>query len=189
MRRGDRFKWWHGVVFYAGIQLAQWSIRRTISATRSTEPKREDRAFYRRQRLPVFAPPGIAFPVAWTINSATSIAGAIHVLNLRRGRDGRNEFLRRQAAAWVLFVLFETAYFELQSPINAVLVTVAYTGVTLASIRAAIRMHDNWALLSLVPTAGWLSLANPVALAQAAWNRDPFWRIGPVCTPSKRWLK
>lgn len=180
-----RFKWWHGVLFYAGVQVAELGIRlATRRMIRSTR-KETNREFYREQRLPVFAPPGIAFPIAWTINSASSIAGALHVFNLQRDDPERRRFLGFQAAAWLLFAVFTTAYFELHSPINGAAVTLGFSCVTAASIRAAVRMKDWRAALSLLPTAAWLGLANPLAVTVAAWNRDEFWGVGPFVDPPK----
>ncbi|MGC9198208.1 MAG: tryptophan-rich sensory protein [Acidobacteriaceae bacterium] len=191
--RKNRFRWWHGVVFYAGVQLAQLALRGMVRRWREDEERRtrdEDRRAYEAKRLPVFAPPGVAFPIAWGINSLCAIAGGLHVLNLAPERRGRSEFLRLQAAAWILYALFDTAYFGLRSPINAALVTFAYTGVTAASLDVALcRMREPKAALSLATTAAWLVLANPVAVTQAAWNRDPFWEAGPFCDPPAGWEK
>jgi tryptophan-rich sensory protein len=192
MRR-NRFEWWHGVAFYAGVQVAQWGIRvavHRLNRQRGLTSREEDRAAYEAERLPVFAPPGVAFPIAWGINSISSIAGGLYVLNLSPRKDGRREFLCLQAGAWVLFALFSTAYFELKSPINAALVTAGYTGVTIASIHVAVRkMKEPRAALSLATTAAWLAIANPVAIAQVAWNRDLFWNVGPFAEPPERWVK
>ncbi len=191
--KARRYKWWHGVAFYVGIQAAQWGLR--AAAQRLTDEhgaatRNDDRESYKAQRLPVFAPPGAAFPIAWAINSVSAIAGGLYVLNLSRRTEGRTEFLRLQAGAWCLFALFNTAYFGLRSPINAALVTFAYTGVTAASLDVALRrMHDPTAALSLGTTAAWLVIANPVALAQAAWNQDPFWNAGPFAKPPRGWEK
>jgi tryptophan-rich sensory protein len=184
-----RFTWWEGALFFAGVQLAQWGIRAAVRRSRRVPSSRVDRDFYRAQRQAVFAPPGAAFPIAWTINSVCAIAGAIHVLNRRRGGDGRQEFLRWQGVAWTLFAVFNTAYFELRSPINAALVTVGYSLATITSVRAALRMGDRRAALSLLPTALWLMLANPVALTTAVWNKDEFWGTGPAMQAPKWLLK
>lgn len=191
--RIKRFQWWHGLVFYAGVQAAQWCLRQaahglTDSHERGT--RASDRESYEAERLPVFAPPGVAFPIAWSINSVSAIAGGLYVLNLSRRTKGRTEYLRLQAAAWCLFALFDTAYFGLRSPINAALVTFAYTGVTAASIDVALRrMKKPNVALSLATTAAWLAIANPVAVAQAAWNHDPFWNAGPFALPPEGWEK
>lgn len=187
MKNNSRFKWWHGLLFYAGVQLVGWGIRTAVCRVNARSRNEADREFYKRQRLPVFAPPGIAFPIAWGINSATALAGALHVLNTKHNHRERYRFVCLQAAAWALFATFRTAYFELRSPINAAAVTLGYTLLTIASARSALRIRDHIAALLLAPTAAWLALANPVAFAVAAWNRDSFWHLGPVAEPP-RWL-
>ncbi len=187
MKANRTFKWWDGVLFFAGVQIAQWGLRAAVRGSRKTPSSRADRSFYRRQKQPIFAPPGIAFPTAWTINSVYSIAGAIHVLNSTGHHKARRSFLRWQGVAWALFAVFNTAYFELRSPINAAAVTFGYSLATAASLRAALRMGDRRAALSLLPTVLWLTLANPLALATAAWNRDDFWHTRAIARPP-RWL-
>ena len=107
-----RYKWWHGVAFYAGVQVVQLVFRaaaNSVAKRRMGEADGADRWYYEREKLPVFAPPGVAFPIAWGINSVSSIAGGLHVLNLPEETKGRAEFLRWQAAAWLLFALFDPA--------------------------------------------------------------------------------
>lgn len=183
------FRWWHGVLFFVGVQVAGWGIRVAARRLAGNSGKQVDRDFYRKQKLPVFAPPGLAFPIAWSVNSASSIAGLLRVLNLQRRCKERRWFLGLQGAAWLLFTVFNTAYFELRSPMNAAVVTFLYSGVTAASIRWAIRMKDWGAVVSLLPTAAWLALANPVAVTVAAWNHDEFWNVGPLADPPRFLLK
>lgn len=168
-----RYRWWHGLAFYAGVQLGRYALRAAIG--RKTTHK-QDQRFYRSENLPGFAPPAAAFPVAWTINSVAAIAGGLHVINLPRS-EARGRFLCWQAGSWVLFAAFEPLYFGLRSPINAALVTVAYTATTLASFRAALDLCDRHAAASLTPTIVWLGLANPLGIWQAFHNRDEFWKI------------
>lgn len=188
-----RFRWWHGLAFYAGVQLAQLGARvaiRKLISSGDDATGDQDREIYREMRLPVFAPPGWVFPVAWSINSFCLLAGALHVLNLPCETPGRAEFLRWQAASWCVFSLFDTAYFGLRSPINAAALTFAYSGVTVASMAIAQRkLHDRTAMLSLATTLAWLALANPIAVAQATWNHDPFWKVGPFLEPPESWEK
>ncbi|MFN7997589.1 MAG: tryptophan-rich sensory protein [Bryobacteraceae bacterium] len=188
-----RYRWWHGVAFYAGVQAASFSLKwiaGAVAKRRKPVSSGEDRAFYRAERLPVFAPPTVAFPIAWSINSAAAIAGGLHVLNLPRRTRGRDEFLQWQAAAWILYSSFQAAYFGLRSPINAAAVTVLYSAATAASLDAAIRrMRDSRAAWSLAPTVAWLALANPLGITQALWNRDPFWSAGPFAEPKAEWVK
>lgn len=187
IKNGFRFQWWHGILFYAGVQLIDWGIRTAVRRVNACSRNQADREFYKRQRLPVFAPPGISFPIAWSINSATAIAGTLQVLNSKCHNRERHRFLCLQSAAWALFATFNTAYFELRSPINAAAVTLGYTLLTIASIRSASRMQSHRVVLLFLPTTAWLVLANPVAFAVAAWNRDSFWRLGPVAEPPQ-WL-
>jgi tryptophan-rich sensory protein len=189
----NRYRWWHGVLFYGAVRAAAYGLKAASSAwtNRRTVPTgEEDHAMYEAERLPAFAPPPLAYPVAWGINSVCAIYGGLHVLNLPENTPGRAQFLRGQGAAWVLFSMFEAAYFGLRSPINAAAVTTLYTAATAASLDAAWRrMQDSKAALSLASTAAWLVLANPVGLTQAAWNRDPLWHAGPFAEPDPRWLK
>jgi tryptophan-rich sensory protein len=186
-----KFKWWHGLAFYAGVQLVRVALRSAAHALSGRPQSRKlDRRFYRSQRLPVFAPPPVAFPIAWSINSVSAIAGGLQVLNLPPGTDGRAEFLRWQGASWILYAGFEAAYFSLRSPINSALVTVAYTAATAKSVQIALtRLKDPRVAMSLGTTAAWLLLANPVGITQAAWNRDPFWKTGALVRPPRNWIK
>lgn len=172
------------------MQLALRVGTRRLVRQNPAESRIGNRDLYKAERLPVFAPPGIAFPIAWGINSLCLIAGGLHVLNLPVKTAGRKEFLRSQAAAWTLFILFESAYFGLRSPINAAIVTILYSSATATSLKSAwCRMHDEFATLSLGTTVAWLVLANPVGITQAMWNRDHFWDMGPFAEPPRGWLK
>ncbi len=176
-----RFHWWHGVLFFAGVQAASWGLRKLVKG----EPD-----IYKRERLPVFAPPPAALPIAWTINSVAAIAGGLHVLNLGPETPGRTGYIRLQGSAWILFSSFNAAYFGLGSPLNAAGITLVYAALTGASIDVASRaMRDRVAALSLAPTAAWLALAVPLGIAQALWNRDHFWNAGPFVEPDPAWLK
>lgn len=185
-----RYRWWHGLLFYAGVQVGRLALRslaRNLAGNSESDSREQDRAFYRAQRLPAFAPPAIAFPIAWTVNGACAVAGGLHVLNLPSRTPGRSDFLRFQAAAWTLFAGFDAAYFALRSPLNAAAVTILYTSFTVASLDTALRrMRDREAALSLATTLAWLCLANPLAVTQAARNHDPFWNVGPWLAPRTR---
>lgn len=171
-----RWRWWHGALIYGGVLLVQ-SAARAVCGT-------EDVSFYKRQRLPVFAPPAAAFPIAWSVNSFCTMAGLLHVLNAPRKTPGRAVYLGAQGASWLLFAFFNAAYFGLRSPINAAVITGLYTAAIGAALFSATRrMRDPKAAWALAPVAAWLALANPVAIAQAAWNRDDFWHAGPFGEP------
>jgi tryptophan-rich sensory protein len=175
-----------GVAFYAGVWGVSAGLRRLAGSGRS---RRQDQRYYRHTKLPTWAPPAAAFPVAWDINAACLIAGGVHVLNLPRRTPGRRAFLQRQGAAWALFCTFDAAYFGLRSPLNAAAVTTAYSAATLASLAAARRMRDDFATASLATTLAWLALATPLGWTQAAWNRDQFWKLGPFLAPPRGGVK
>jgi tryptophan-rich sensory protein len=177
-----RYRWYHGIAIYAGVQALEFGFRAIANGVArgqgltSTDAAGGDRDAYEQQRLPAFAPPGIAFPIAWTINSVSQLAGLLHVLNLPEETDGRAAYLRLQVATWTLYALFDAAYFGLRSPINAAAVTAAYSAVIAASLDVALRrLPDRRAAYALATTVAWLALANPVAVGQVAMNRDPFW--------------
>ena len=184
------YRWWHGLAFFVGVQVARWTLRVVAkkAVSKFDSDSVEDREFYRSERLPVFAPPPAAFPIAWSINSVSTIAGGLRVANMRPS-PARSLFLRSQALSWLLFASFDPAYFVLRSPINAALVTILYSATTLLSLSAAIRLGDRKAIGSLATTLLWLGLANPVGITQALWNADPFWKFGPVVIPNNKWLK
>lgn len=185
-----KYRWWHAAAFHLGVQVARFTLRvaaKKILARRNFRAI-EDTEFYKQQRLPAFAPPPSAFPVAWSINSFSTLAGGLHVLNLRRS-ESKSWFLMWQGLSWILFAAFDPAYFVLRSPINAAIVTLLYSATSLLSLRAAYRLHDEKAIASLVTTLLWLGLANPVGIAQALWNRDRFWKVGPAVVPERRWIK
>lgn len=187
------YSWRHALAFYAGVQIVQLALHgvaRRMAGRSRAKTRIGNRGFYEAERLPVFAPPGVAFPVAWGINSISLVVGGLHVLNLPIETKGRREFLRSQAAAWALFALFEPAYFGLRSPINAAIVTFLYSAATGVSLHSAWRqMRDRRATFSLGTTVAWLALANPVGATQALWNRDSFWGIGPLTQPPKGWAE
>lgn len=186
-----KYRWWHGLLFYAGVQATSLLLNKIARSSRNGDTSTKDQEqLYREERLPVFAPPTVAFPIAWTINSVSAIAGGLYVLNLPRNTDGRARFLQLQAGAWALYSMFQAAYFGLRSPINAELVTVMYSAVTCASAQVAVsKMKSPKVALSLAPTLAWLALANPVGITVAAWNHDPFWKLGPFIEPKPRWVK
>lgn len=135
--------------------------------------------FYESSTLPPFAPPAKAFPIAWGVNAICLGAGMLRALSMKERSGARKDFIRYQTAAWLLFASFNTVYFGLRSPINAAAITLAYDVATLGSLRAALRTGDKALLASLTTTLAWLCLATPLAIAQAALNRDRFYGVGP----------
>ena len=169
-----RWKWWHGALFLAGIGVMQGALMSTVR-------ERQNGDLYKKARLPKFAPPQAAFPIAWAANAVSLTAGLIRALNLPPEREGRDAYIRWQMAGWALFVLFNPVYFGLRSPINAAAITLLYAIATAESAAIALSdVKDVPVSCSLATTCGWLCLAVPLSVAQAAMNRDEFWGAGPL---------
>lgn len=169
-----RWKWWHGAAFLGGIGVMQAALMSTVRGSGSNE-------LYKRSRLPKFAPPPAAFPIAWGINAVSLTAGLIRALNLPHDREGRDAYVRWQMAAWALFILFNPAYFGLRSPLNAAAITLLYSIATAESAAIALTdLKDAPVAYSLATTAAWLCLATPLSIVQAATNRDEFWGVDPL---------
>jgi tryptophan-rich sensory protein len=199
-RRADgslrRWRWYHGVAFYLLVQLLTFGLSGLTSALRGTTGKsaRErvfgDVSYFRSLKQSVFAPPSWAFGPAWTINNTSAIWGALRVLNTPPGTPGRDEYVALQAATWLTFVLFNAAYFSLRSPLNALVLTVSFFALTLASMLVALlRLKDSRVALSLATTILWLLIAAMAATFQALWNCDEFYGVGPFMEPNRALLK
>ena len=112
------------------------------------------------------------------------IWGTLRVLNKPAGTPGRNAYLALQAATWLDFVLFNAAYFSLRSPINALILTFVFFCLTIASGFVAIfRLKDTRVALSLGTLFIWLIVALSAAAAQALWNHDDLYDVGPFAEP------
>jgi tryptophan-rich sensory protein len=111
-------------------------------------------------------------------------------LNTPRGTPGRDAYVALQAATWLNFVLFNAAYFSLRSPLNALVLTVSFFALMLASMLVALlRLKDSRVALSLATTILWLLIATTAATFQALWNRDEFYGVGPFMEPKQALLK
>ena len=198
--RRRRWRWYHGVLFYAGVQVANYGLakiarsvaNRADGGTRaggSAGGGAGDREFYNGLRRPVFAPPGWAFPPVWTINNALCIWGLLRVLNMPAGTPGRERFLRAQGGAWVVFASFNAIFFGLRSTVGGALLTLADLALTVETLRAAGETDDAGAALSQATILPWLVVAGATSIAVAAWNGDEFLSVGPACEPPAGWLE
>jgi translocator protein len=175
-----RWTWKHGLALFVGLDLAAFGLPLVVGpiarALGRPPPREGQREFYRDLTLPSFAPPGWAFPLAWTTNRALATAAIVHVGNLPEDTPGRRSFLATQAAFWGLYTLFNPLYFTLRSPINGALTTAACTACMSASFGvAALQMRDARAAAALVPTLAWLALALPLSVRVAIDNPDTLW--------------
>lgn len=192
----NRWPWWSGALIYVALQAAAAGLSALTTYLHSGKTPSLRRAYggnthwSDRLKRPIFQPPNWLFPIAWPINNFGEIYGALRVLNKPAGTPGRDEYLALQAATGVDYALFSAGYFALRSTINSLMLTAAYFVLTVASLFVAIfRLRDWRVALSLATTLVWLCVALPSAVAQALWNRDPFYHVGPFVKPNRRLLK
>lgn len=194
-----RWRWYHGVAFYAGVQAVSFglgSLTRRAGSTSSPQIGESltgndaNDAFYNRLVRPVFAPDDWVFPPVWIVNNALCIWGLLRALNMPQDRPGRTAFLALQATVWLCFAAFNASYFGLRSPINGAVNTNIGLLATLASMYvAAARLKDGRVVVSQSTILPWLLLASATATSVAMWNRDEFWQAGPFTEPAARWKK
>lgn len=191
-----RWRWYHGIAFYAIIQVLTFGLGGLTSAIKrrmdgdSERPLLFDKPYFGALRQATFAPPSWAFAPAWTINNAQTIWGHLRVLNMPEDTPGRDAYLALQSATWINFVLFYAAYFSLRSPINALVLTFTYLVLTVARVLVALfGLKDSWVARSLATSVLWLLVATSAAAFQALWNRDDFYRVGPFAEPPAAMLR
>lgn len=187
--RPQQWRWYHGALFYILIQALTFSLSAIVSAATGQKIKNArdlfgDVNYFRSLKQAVITPPSWVFGPAWTINNISTIWGNLQVLNKPAGTPGKRTFLALQAASWLNFVVFNTAYFSLRSPINAFILTLAMFILTLMSGFVAIfQLKDSKVALSLATLTLWLVIALTAATFQAAWNRDDLYHVGPFAAP------
>lgn len=185
------FKWYHGALFLAGISLVEKGLEwLTKKANAVPSSKQEDKDYYKNLRLPFFAPPAKAYPIAWTICDLALIWGNLRVLNKPAATPGRQQYLMLQVGSWGVYSLFTALHFGLRSPVNAFSLTSLFTGLHLASTSIANKqLQDRKVAWAHMPVLGWLSLALPTAATTALWNKDSFYNTKAATVPDNSWLK
>ncbi len=183
--------WYHGVIFYFIIQAITFGLAGLVSLATGKKGKKasgtffSDVSYFRSLKQVKITPPSWVFGPVWTINNISVIYGQLRVLNMPEGTPGRDTYLALQAASWLDYALFSAAYFSLHSPLNALVLTVGMLGLTIASSFVAIfKLKDTKVALSLATLFLWLLITLTVAIAQAAWNRDEFYKVGPFVEPN-----
>lgn len=191
-----RWRWYHGITFYAlaqGITFGLSGLTSAISGNRGKSLREDifgDVSYFRNLKQSVFSPPPWVFGPAWTINNISVIIGTWRVLNMPKKTAGRTSYLALQGASWLNYVIFNAAYFSLRSPINAFVLTLSMFLLTIASGLVAIfRLKDTRVALSLATLFIWLTIALTAATFQAAWNYDDFYHVGPFTQPDERLLQ
>lgn len=196
-----KWRWYHGVLIYAGVQAVSFGLGKLVqTAAKQSKPQLTEQIagnssyfeFYNELKQPVFAPPDWAFAPVWTFNNALMIWGLLRVLNMPKGKPGREEFLVLQAAFWISFVAFNPLYFGLRSPILGAIDTNVGLVFTAAGVYvAASKLKDSKTAALHSPTLLWLILAAATAAVVAVWNKDEFFNSRPLIEPiaSSGWVK
>lgn len=191
-----RWRWYHGLLFYVFVQALSAALNGLVSSSRTSAShgfgrlRRGETRWSDTLKQPVFQPPNWMFPIAWPVNNFGEIYGALRVLNMPADTPGRERYLALQGVTWLDYVLFSAGYFGLRSPINSLILTAIYFLLTVASLGVALlQLKDSRVALSLATTFIWLLVALPSAVAQALWNRDQFYGVGPFARPSRALLK
>lgn len=129
-----------------------------------------ERRYYRSLDQAPYAPPAWAFAPAWAV-AKTGVSWT--TARIASAGPGAGRTRGALAALAVLdlavYTTFTHVYFRRRSPRLAAAWTVADAVVTAAALPLVART-DRVAALGLVPQAGWLALATPVAVHQARHN-------------------
>jgi tryptophan-rich sensory protein len=197
--KSKKWKWYHGVLFYAGVQAATFGLARLVkSFGGENKPgvgdsligNENNNEFYNNLIQPVFAPPDWMFPTVWTINNISCIYGLLRVANMPKETEGRSDFIALQLDSWIQFAAFSAVFFGLKSPINAAALTVSYTALTAASLYVALsKLNDKPTAISLASVSVWLAVAVPTSVAVAVWNDDEFYGTTAAFEAPSQWTK
>ena len=195
-KKPARWRWYHGAAFYVAAQAMTFGLSGLVGIANGNKARntREtffgDVTYFNNLKQAKITPPSQVFAPAWTINNISMIYGTLKVLNKPEGTPGRKTFLALQAATWIDYMAFSAAYFSLRSPINALLLTVIFFALTIASgFVAVFRLKDTKVALSLATLFIWLTIATTAAVTQALWNKDDLYKVGPFVQPDPKFVK
>ncbi|WP_046243767.1 tryptophan-rich sensory protein [Hymenobacter terrenus] len=162
-----RYRWWHGALFLGGITAVG-------ALTAGRRKSRERDKFYESEKLPVWAPPAVTFPIIWPLNNLALTWGGLRLLNAPRNLPHRRELLALQAVLWVDFVTYGIAYFGLRSPVLSAVWTLTDTAASVASLVLARRTGDDKLPNAYLPITAWTCFASTIAAYDALRNPDHF---------------
>lgn len=158
------FRWWHAVLILVVANVVSF-----LPAGFNG-----DEVFYNNFKLPSVAPPDWLFPPMWLFLNITSLV-ALHRVANSPSSTSRTRFLVSEAVGWVLFAVFCTLYFGLQSPILGAVDTVFGWAVAVVSVWYSFRIDRTAATLIALRLA-WLTLASYVSVYVAIYNSDPLFQ-------------
>ena len=159
------FRWWYAAIIFVVANL--------INALPAGWGGNE--VFYNSFQQPALAPPDWLFPPMWVFLNLTSLIALYIVANSREQTPRKRVFLILETFGWVLFAIFTTLYFGLNSPILGAIDTVAGLVVAIASLICCYPISRKASLLILFRLL-WLVLASYVSVYVALYNGDPFFQ-------------
>ena len=159
------FRWWYTIIIFA--------VANFISALPAG--LQGDKALYNSFQQPTLAPPSWLFPPMWLFLNITSLAALYIVANSQKRQFRRKIFIVLEAFGWVIFAIFTTLYFGLNSPILGAVDTVAGLIVAIASSICCYPISRTASTLIFCRML-WLVLASYVSVYVALNNFDPFFQ-------------
>ena len=158
------FRWWYAVIIFVAANLIS-ALPAGLSG---------DKFIYNSFQQPNVAPPDWLFPPTWLFLNITSLIALYIVANSPK-QQSKQIFLMLEVFGWVLFAIFTTLYFGLNSPILGAIDTVAGLIVAVASLICCYSISRTASIL-ISFRAMWLVLASYVSVYVAFNNVDPFFQ-------------
>ena len=159
------FHWWYAAIIFVVANL--------ISAVPAGF--KGDEFIYNSFQQPTVAPPDWLFPPMWLFLNITSLIALYIIANSLKQQSRKRVFLVLEASGWVIFAIFTTLYFGLNSPILGAIDTVAGLIVAVASLICCYPINRKASIL-ISFRALWLVLASYVSVYIAFNNVDPFFQ-------------
>jgi translocator protein len=162
-RQPRTFPWWYAVIIFV--------VANAISILPAGY--NGDEVFYNNFVQPTIAPPAWLFAPMWLFLNITSVIALWMVANSQAFTARHRLFIVLEFIGWVLFAIFNTLYFWMQSPILGAIDTALALVVSLISLAICWTIHRRAALLILLRVL-WLLLATYVSVYVAFNNVDTF---------------
>lgn len=157
------FPWWYAVIIFV--------LANAISILPAGY--NGDEVFYNNFQRPSIAPPDWLFAPMWLFLNITSLIALWMVANSKDFGTRHKLFMILEGVGWVLFAIFNTLYFWMQSPILGAIDTAVGLVIGVISLALCWTIHRRAALL-ILPRILWLLLATYVSVYVAFNNIDPF---------------
>jgi translocator protein len=157
------FPWWYAVIILV--------IANAISILPAGY--NGDEVFYNNFVRPSIAPPDWLFAPMWLFLNVTSVIALWMVANSQPFTSRHRLVMGLEFVGWILFAIFNTLYFWMQSPILGAIDTALACVTSVISLAICWTIHRRAALL-ILPRVLWLLLATYVSVYVALNNVDTF---------------